>query len=205
MKIFSSLSDGFPRVYDFFKSGGRDCIVMELVGPVVAATQRIYGGGVSRAFPLETVGSLAIQMIDRMETMHTAGYVHGDLFKNNISPGRGRQYTLLYAIDFGQVSKISSSGKAKSFDAKSTLFSVLSMLGVGDKYSDLHKYVDNPSQLKNVPKEVRELAEYISELEGDDDPDYDYMRSLMKHMVASEGLEYSGSIIWPKIVQEKIA
>jgi|JI6StandDraft_1071083.scaffolds.fasta_scaffold83208_1 casein kinase I family protein HRR25 len=51
-------------------------------------------------FTVETVSQIACQMIDRMEILHSIGYVHRDLNMRNFMVAE-EDCMLLYLIDFG--------------------------------------------------------------------------------------------------------
>ena len=210
LKKFSG-REGFPEVYDFFKCpDGTDCYTMELVGPVIGDIQKNRLSG-SRELPVETVGTIAIQMVDRMEEMHAMGYVHGDLFRNNIAPGIGRKSKILFAIDFGQVTSSSDpKPRGKDFDIRSFAFSVFGMLKKGTKYGDYQHYSEDKDRptisnlVKGLPKEVLAVMKYANGLSSDDKIDYNMLKELMVKMVEKTGNKFKGEIIWPPEVLEKL-
>jgi serine/threonine protein kinase len=190
-EILKSLSseDGFPKPYDFFKCGGRDCLVMELVGPVVSRLQReLY------KFPPETVGSLGIQLIDRIEVMHKHGLVHGDFYRNNMSPGRGSSKNKIFAIDFGQV----KSKRPQKFDVKSVMCTLVALLNIQEHCSHFDDFRKDKEILRKSPGPVGEFINYVESLSSSSKIDYEKMRSFMRKLVESSGHSYKGEIIWPK-------
>ncbi|OZC09613.1 hypothetical protein X798_03306 [Onchocerca flexuosa] len=66
---------GVPYVRWFGTTDGYKAMVMDLMGPALEELF-IY---CDRQFSLKTVLMLADQMLDRIQCMHDAGYVHGDL------------------------------------------------------------------------------------------------------------------------------
>jgi serine/threonine protein kinase len=52
-------------------------------------------------FSLRTIIKIMMQMIQRLEFMHEAGYLHRDLKPENIMIGIGKKAHLVYLIDFG--------------------------------------------------------------------------------------------------------
>jgi len=191
MKIFSGI-EGFPKVYELFKCpDGCDCLVMELVGPIVTDIQK----NLLPELPLETAASIGIQLIDRMETMHKAGVVHGDLFRNNIAPGKGDQKGLLYAIDFGQA----VTGRRKSFDVDSVVSTIHS---IAKKSRRTHNGDSRKSE-KGI-KEVQSLVKYADGMDKDADPDYKYMRGLMVRLLEKSGKKYEGRLIWPSSLEKEL-
>jgi serine/threonine protein kinase len=186
-EVMSKLNaaEGFPKVHALFKCDGRDCLVMDLVGPVVSRLQR----QLSR-FPPETVGSLGIQLVDRLEAMHKQGIVHGDFYRNNMAIGRGKSSGTIFAIDFGQV----GSKRPKKFDVKSVLCTVLGLLAVSENCSHDEDYSRN-SKLK-IPSVVAELTKYVESLSSDSRIDYDKLRTYMRKLMGKH--EYKGQIVWPE-------
>ena len=181
--------DGFPRAHAFFKCGGKDCLVMDLVGPVVSSLQRHMN-----RFPPETVGSIAIQLIDRIEALHKHGIVHGDLYRNNMSPGRGSNKTKMYAIDFGQV----KTKRPKKFDVKSILCTIIGLLRIQENCSHDDDYSRDHRIVRGVPEPVAELIRYVESLSSDSRIDYDRMRKYMLRLIKDAGFEYKAEVIWPK-------
>lgn len=53
------------------------------------------------SFSLKTTLQLADQMIERLEFMHSVGYIHRDLKPDNFMMGHGKRESHLYIIDFG--------------------------------------------------------------------------------------------------------
>ena len=186
-EVMSKLNDteGFPKAHALFKCDGRDCLVMDLVGPVVSRLQRQLA-----RFPPETVGSLGIQLVDRLEAMHKQGIVHGDFYRNNMAIGRGASNGKIFAIDFGQV----GSKRSKKFDVKSVLCTVLGLLAVNENCSHDEDYSRN-SKLK-IPTVVAELTKYVESLSSDSRIDYDKLRTYMQKLMGKH--EYKGQIIWPE-------
>jgi serine/threonine protein kinase len=188
-----SSEDGFPKPHEFFKCEGRDCLVMELVGPVVSSLQRVLP-----RFPPETVGSIGIQLIDRIESMHKRGLVHGDLYRNNMSPGRGSNKDKIYAIDFGQV----RTNRPKKFDVKSILCTVVGLLKIKENCSHYEDYSRDHGMTEKSPGPVRELTKYVESLSSDSKIDYEKMRGFMARLVKESGHTYKGEIIWPKELEK---
>ena len=54
-----------------------------------------------RKFSLKTVVMLADQMINRVEYLHSKGFVHGDIKPDNFLIGRDEKKNMVYVIDFG--------------------------------------------------------------------------------------------------------
>ena len=63
---------GFPKVFEFGLCGSVQCLVMEMLGPNLGDLLKVCGG----RFSLQTCLVIAIQILDRIETLHTLGYIY---------------------------------------------------------------------------------------------------------------------------------
>lgn len=55
----------------------------------------------TKGIKIKHVLMLAVQLLRRIQTFHSLGYVHGDIKPANIMFGRGRKKNLVYLIDYG--------------------------------------------------------------------------------------------------------
>ncbi len=92
---------GFPRVHWYGKEGGRSVMVMELLGP---SLEELFVKSGHR-LQLCTVLALAEQILKRIETMHSRGFVHRDVKPENFLMGLGEFQDTVYMIDFGLAKK----------------------------------------------------------------------------------------------------
>ena len=184
MQKFSGLV-GFPKMYQTVENG----FVMELIGPSFSQLIRERG-----AFSIAAVGSIGVQLVDRMEAMHSRGVVHGDLFRNNIAIGAGSKRNILYVFDFGQV----VARRSLKFDVLSV---ALTLADFGN-YSHLvghniHAFSDTPLSpsvnADNIWPPLSAFIHYAKNLEGT--PNYKRMRALMLELVELGGYEYSGRLL----------
>ena len=76
-------------------------MVIEMLGPSLEDLFNYCG----RKFSLKTVLLLADQLIDRISTLHTKGYLHRDLKPENILIGLEENASTLYLIDYGLAKK----------------------------------------------------------------------------------------------------
>uniref|UniRef100_A0A158Q7P9 Protein kinase domain-containing protein n=1 Tax=Elaeophora elaphi TaxID=1147741 RepID=A0A158Q7P9_9BILA len=76
-------------------------MVMDLMGPALEELF-IY---CKRRFSLKTVLMLADQMLDRIQCMHDAGYVHGNLTSDSFVMGIDKNIAKVYLVDMKSASK----------------------------------------------------------------------------------------------------
>ncbi|XP_068141632.1 casein kinase I [Drosophila tropicalis] len=102
-KLYRSLSSarGIPRIYQFGSLSRYNVMVMELLG---ASLEELFNV-CSRRFSLKTVLMLSTQMIERVEHLHNAKYVHRDIKPDNFLMGKGGQSHVVHIIDFGLTKK----------------------------------------------------------------------------------------------------
>ncbi|XP_016954764.1 casein kinase I [Drosophila biarmipes] len=98
-KLYITLSqgEGIPRVYRYHTTNLYNVMAMELLGP---SLEELFNQ-CQRRFSLKTVLMLAVQMLERLEYLHSHRFVHRDIKPDNFVMGRGAASHRLYLIDFG--------------------------------------------------------------------------------------------------------
>jgi serine/threonine protein kinase len=89
--------EGFPQLYASASETDLDLMVFELLGPSLEALLIRC----KQKLSLKSVSQLALQMIDRLQYMHSKGYLHRDIKPDNMCMGLGNREKRLYFIDFG--------------------------------------------------------------------------------------------------------
>jgi len=86
----------------YFKSEKHKCVkynvmVLDILGPSVSDLYSFC----NRGFSLQTVCQIAIQILTRLEAIHSRGIIHRDIKPDNFLIGVKEQVNVLYLIDFG--------------------------------------------------------------------------------------------------------
>ena len=88
---------GFPRLYYYIKDDTVNTMVMTLLDQNLDTLMKRHRNG----FSLKTTLMIADQMILRLKSLHSLGYIHRDLKPHNIMIGFGENNSIIHLIDFG--------------------------------------------------------------------------------------------------------
>lgn len=122
---------GFPKMIYFLKDSKHSFMIITLLGDNLEDIFNLC----KKQFTLYTVLFLAIQMISRLEVLHSEGYIHRDIKPDNFLFGLGDKADILHLIDFG-LSKKYLDGDGKHIPFKKNL----SMVGT-PRYTSVHSHL----------------------------------------------------------------
>ncbi|EMD34902.1 hypothetical protein CERSUDRAFT_54444 [Gelatoporia subvermispora B] len=102
-KIYGVLKDlpGIPYIRWYGEEGGATVMVMDKLGPTLDHLRRFCRG----RFSMKTICMLALQMISRIELIHSRGIIVRDIKPENFAMGLGDYRSVLHLFDFG-ISKL---------------------------------------------------------------------------------------------------
>ena len=88
---------GIPKLYLYIFSKSYNFMLFELLGPNIDELFHFCG----KKFSLTTVLSLGLQMLNRIETIHSLHIIHRDIKPENFLIGKKDKLSTVYLCDFG--------------------------------------------------------------------------------------------------------
>ena len=98
-QIIKELSDGegIPKVYRLHRGKKHNYLIMQLLGK---SLDKLFVD-MKKKFSIKTVCMIAYQMVQRIEFVHSKGYIHRDVKPGNFLLGKNLDRKKIYIIDFG--------------------------------------------------------------------------------------------------------
>ena len=97
LQSLQSPENGIPHVYTYRQGHKHNYLVMELLGKSI---EKLFSN-CKKKFSPKTIFQIGYQMIQRIEYIHSKGYIHRDIKPGNFVIGRGDNSKKIYIIDFG--------------------------------------------------------------------------------------------------------
>ena len=196
-------SKGIPELYMYIFSKNFNFMLFELLGPNINEIFNFC----HKKFSLPTVLSLGLQMLNRIEYIHSLHIIHRDIKPENFLTGKNDKISTIYLCDFGLAKRFRDKITGnhipyvtkKPFVGTPTFASVygtgtlpwkgLKMKGKDEKYSKiLYKKMNVKSDelLKGLPNEFMMFLQNVRDLQFEQKPDYEYLKGLLRKMNTTE-------------------
>ncbi|KAF2294932.1 hypothetical protein GH714_027129 [Hevea brasiliensis] len=199
---------GIPHLKWFGVEADYNVMIIDLLGPSLEDLFNYC----NRKFTLKTVLMLADQLINRVEYMHSRGFLHRDIKPDNFLMGLGRKANQVYVIDFGlakkyrdlQTHKHIPYRENKNLTGTARYASVNTHLGVEQsRRDDLESlgYV----LCKSYPSEFVSFFHYCRSLRFEDKPDYSYLKRLFRDLFIREGYQFDYVFDWTVLKYPQIS
>ena len=88
---------GIPKAFKFISTKEKNYLIMELLGQSLDKLYSIC----KKNFDLKTIIEIGIQMIERIEFIHSKGIIHRDIKPANFLIGLKKKKNIIYLIDYG--------------------------------------------------------------------------------------------------------
>ena len=108
---------GIPKVISFGKTTQFKILIEELLG---ASLNSLMANKKDKNNRLKNVCMIALQVLDRLEFIHSKNIIHRDIKISNFVIGRNENNKIIYLIDFGFAKKYRSSRTGKHIKFKNT-------------------------------------------------------------------------------------
>ena len=235
-------SVGIPEILSFGKTKDYNILIEPFLGK---SLYQLYEEN-NRYFRTKDICLMGIQILDRLEWIHSKNIIHRDIKPDNFLIGNKDPNTI-YLIDFGLSSKYRSSktGKHKKFgftgkltgttkyssantirgveqSRKDDLISVAYMIIFFmkgnlpwqdiDSEDEVNKFTKIYLMKKNIkeselcaglPVEIYKFLKYVQNLDFEEKPNYDYLRSLFIDLLKKKNIIYNERLVFswvnPKI------
>ena len=88
---------GIPKLYNYIQTPKYNFMIFEFLGPNLNELYHLRDKNFSR----NTILSLGLQMLNRIEFLHSRHIIHRDIKPENFLMGKGKKNSIVYICDFG--------------------------------------------------------------------------------------------------------
>ena len=106
-RLYLMQGEGIPKIICYGNNQTHNILIQELLGKSLEELFNLN----KRKFSLKTVCSIGIQMIKRIQFIHSKYHLHRDIKPDNFMTGKDKSDDIIYMIDFGLAKKYYSSSK----------------------------------------------------------------------------------------------
>ncbi|KAF2314732.1 hypothetical protein GH714_030235 [Hevea brasiliensis] len=203
---------GIPHLKWFGVEADYNVMVIDLLGPSLEDLFNYC----NRKFTLKTVLMLADQLINRVEYMHSRGFLHRDIKPDNFLMGLGRKanqrkqephrhsslcsVNTHLGVEQSRRDDLESLGYVLMYFLRGSLpWQGLKAGTKKQKYDKIsEKKVSTPIEVlcKSYPSEFVSYFHYCRSLRFEDKPDYSYLKRLFRELFIREGYQFDYVFDW---------
>ena len=230
---------GIPKIISYGKSGIYNILIEELLGTSLYELWEL--GTKKEKSNIKNICMVALQILDRLEYIHSKNYIHRDIKSQNFVNGR-KDPNIIYIIDFAFSHKYRSSRTGKHIKYKFKKYTIGSLnylsingnMGYEQSRRDdleslgymliflatgslpwlkiekskinkkikiyriyrLKKALSAEKLSEGLPEEFAKYINYSRKLDFEEDPNYDYLRSLFSSILMKNQEKNDLNFFW---------
>ncbi|KAI8434325.1 hypothetical protein MSG28_012402, partial [Choristoneura fumiferana] len=191
--------EGVPKVYYLGTCGGRyNAMVMELLGPSLEDLFVHCG----RRFRLKTVLMIAMQLLHRIEYVHTRHLIYRDVKPENFLIGRTatKREKIIHIIEQSRRDDLEALGHMFMYFLRGSLpWQGLKADTLKERYQkigDTKRATPIEVLCEGHPEELATYLRYVRRLDFFETPDYDQLRRMFRDLFDRRGYVDDGEFDW---------